>query len=72
MLHIFPGIGPINNLTMDAAGNLYGTTPGSAENEDHYGMVFKLSQVNGSWTFTQLHEFTSVLAVLMVFSQAEL
>jgi hypothetical protein len=22
-------------------------------------MVFKLSPVNGSWTFTQLHQFTS-------------
>ena len=59
VLYIFPGIGPINNLTMDAAGNIYGTTPGTPGiNPDHYGMVFKLSLVNGSWTFTQLYEFT--------------
>jgi len=59
VLHTFPGNGPINNLTMDSAGNLYGTTPGTPGiNPDHNGMVFKLSQVNGSWTFTQLYEFT--------------
>jgi len=59
VLHVFPGNGPVNNLTMDAAGNIYGTTPGTPGiNPDHYGMVFKLSLVNGSWTFTQLYEFT--------------
>jgi hypothetical protein len=44
---------------MDATGNIYGSTPGTPGiNPDHYGMVFKLSQVDGSWTFTQLYEFT--------------
>ena len=43
---------------MDAAGNLYGTRPGTpGQNEDHNGMVFKLSLVDGSWTFTRLHKF---------------
>jgi len=58
VLELLPGNGSINNLTMDAAGNLYGTTTGTPGiNDDHYGMVFKLSQVGGSWMFTQLHEF---------------
>ncbi len=61
VLYVFPGNGPVNNLTMDAAGNLYGTTPGTPGiNPDHNGMVFKLSQVSGSWTFTQLYEFTGL------------
>ncbi len=50
--------GPVSNLAMDAAGNLYGTTPGAPSEDDRWGMVFKLSLVNGSWTFTQLYEFT--------------
>ena len=59
VLYEFVSTGPVNNLTMDAAGNIYGTTPGNAfVDDDHYGMVFKLSLVNGSWTFTQLYEFT--------------
>jgi hypothetical protein len=59
VLYLFPGNGPVNNLTMDAAGNIYGTTPGTPGiNPDHNGMVFKLSPINGSWTFTQLYEFT--------------
>ncbi|MGC2112686.1 MAG: choice-of-anchor tandem repeat GloVer-containing protein [Candidatus Korobacteraceae bacterium] len=42
---------PQAGLTMDAAGNLYGTTfrnPGS---------VFKLTPTNGGWIYTILHEF---------------
>ncbi len=59
VLHVFPSTGPIANLTMDEAGNLYGTTPGNAGvNPDHNGMVFKLSPAGDSWTFTQLYEFT--------------
>jgi hypothetical protein len=64
VLHVLAGIngpfyGPESNLAMDASGNLYGTTPGTPfSQEDHNGMVFKLSQVDGSWTFTQLYEFT--------------
>jgi uncharacterized repeat protein (TIGR03803 family) len=41
-------------LVFDSHGNLYGTTmqgPGA-------GSVFKLSQVDGTWTYTDLHEFT--------------
>jgi len=62
VLYIFPAniSGPISNLAMDAAGNLYGTTPGTpGNNPDKWGMVFELSPVNGSWIFTQLHHFTN-------------
>lgn len=46
-----PDSEPLASLTMDAAGNLYGTTflnPGS---------VFKLTPTNGGWVYTTLHEF---------------
>ena len=47
--------GVYDSLTIDANGNLYGTTvrdgPGSN------GFVFKLTQSNGNWTFTDLHGF---------------
>lgn len=48
--------GPDAPLTMDAAGNLYGTTG----NDGRYGMgsVFKLTPSLGSWTYTSLHDFT--------------
>lgn len=61
VLYLFPADinGPATNLAMDAAGNLYGTTPGTpGNNPDKWGMVFELSPVNGSWIFTQLHHFT--------------
>jgi uncharacterized repeat protein (TIGR03803 family) len=46
--------GPYSSLTMDARGNLYGTTM-----EDYdCGSVFKLTAQNGGWTSTQLHQFT--------------
>jgi uncharacterized repeat protein (TIGR03803 family) len=62
VLHVFDlnTYGPMSNLAMDAAGNLYGTTPGSpGNNDDKWGMVFELSPVNGSWTFTQIYHFTN-------------
>jgi uncharacterized repeat protein (TIGR03803 family) len=45
-----------SRLTMDAAGNLYGTTVQGGQ----YGMgsVFKLTPAMGSWTYTSLHDFT--------------
>ena len=48
--------GPDGRLTMDAAGNLYGVTNGHGP--ANCGIVFKLSPSNGSWAFTDLHEFT--------------
>ena len=59
VLYVFPGNGPLADLVKDSAGNLYGTTPGTpGNNPDHNGMVFKLSQTGGVWSFTQLYEFT--------------
>ena len=48
VLHSFSGNGgiysvsPYNSLVRDAAGNLYGTTPGGGPG-DGYGVVFKIS-----------------------------
>jgi hypothetical protein len=43
-------------LTMDSAGNLYGTT--CADGTNHYGNVFRLSPVSVGWTYTDLHDFS--------------
>ncbi|MGC2109613.1 MAG: choice-of-anchor tandem repeat GloVer-containing protein [Candidatus Korobacteraceae bacterium] len=48
--------GPQASLTMDAAGNLYGTAVFDGANG--CGMVFKLSPGGGSWNLTTLHDFT--------------
>ena len=48
--------GPYENLVLDAAGNLYGTTFGDGAYEA--GMVFKLSKSNGVWSLTDLHDFS--------------
>ncbi|MFZ0314853.1 MAG: choice-of-anchor tandem repeat GloVer-containing protein [Candidatus Korobacteraceae bacterium] len=50
-------VGPIGNLVMDAAGNLYGTA--LADGAHGYGSVFKLTPSHGSWTYTSLHDFTN-------------
>jgi len=49
------GILPVTRLTLDAAGNLYGTTQDGGANG--YGTVFKLD-TNGN-NYVQLHDFTS-------------
>jgi uncharacterized repeat protein (TIGR03803 family) len=41
---------------MDASGNLYGTT--QIDGAHQLGSVFKLSQSNGVWTLTTLHDIT--------------
>jgi len=51
-----PDGGPHADLTLDAAGNLYGAAYGDGANEA--GMIFKLTQSNGSWTLTDLHDFS--------------
>ena len=58
LLYSFSGsAGPVSgNLTMDSAGNLYGAT--DQDGLQDLGMVFKLSPSNGSWTLTDLHDFT--------------
>jgi uncharacterized repeat protein (TIGR03803 family) len=48
-------VGPASALTIDAHGNLYGTTEqGGAHFE---GSVFELSPQNGSWVYTDMHDF---------------
>ncbi len=47
--------GPLSALTMDAAGNLYGTTVSGGAFDA--GSVFKLTHSGNSWTYTDLHDF---------------
>lgn len=47
---------PWANLTMDAAGNLYGTTLSGGSFA--HGNVFKLTRAGNSWTYTSLYDFT--------------
>ena len=58
VLHNFTGgrdgATPYAGLTKDAAGNLYGTT--SSGNLGP-GTVFKLTKLNGAWTFNSLYNF---------------
>jgi len=48
--------GPFGNLSLDAAGNLYGTT--YQDGAYVVGSGFKLTPSQGSWTYTSLHDFT--------------
>jgi len=47
--------GPYNKLTLDGNGNIYGFTNGDGANG--LGSVFKLAPTNGTYTFTDLHDF---------------
>ena len=49
-------VGPLSSLTLDAAGNLYGTRQGDGSSD--YGSVFKLTPSRDGWVFTDLHDFT--------------
>ncbi len=46
---------PYDGLTMDRAGNFYGTTYEGGSNGQ--GMVFKLAKHNGSWIFSSIYSF---------------
>jgi len=59
-----PGSGPQSALTMDAAGNLYGTTYGDGAFGD--GMVFKASRSGNSWTCTDLFDFNGDLGLFPI------
>jgi uncharacterized repeat protein (TIGR03803 family) len=48
--------GSLASLTMDALGNLYGTT--YADGISQKGNVFKLSPSGHGWIYTSLHDFT--------------
>ena len=52
----YPGPGPWASLTMDATGNLYGTT--SCDGAYGYGNVFELTYSNGTYTYEDLYDFT--------------
>jgi uncharacterized repeat protein (TIGR03803 family) len=48
--------GPMADLTMDAAGNLYGTS--FAAGKYSAGNVFKLTKTQNGWVYSSLHDFT--------------
>lgn len=48
--------GPVAPLTIDSSGTIYGTN--FFDGASGYGSVFKLAQVNGKWTYRDLHDFT--------------
>lgn len=50
---------PYDTLTLDAAGNLYGTTSagGSADSPDGNGTVFRLSRTQSGWRYSVLYTF---------------
>ena len=60
VLHSFSGAGtdlPVAGLILDAAGNLYGTTPYSGK--ENVGVVFELSpKTGGGWAEKVLHTFS--------------
>lgn len=51
------GSGPISNLVVDAAGNLFGTTSEGGAIGCGCGTIFKLSFHNGSWGESVVHRF---------------
>ena len=44
-------------LSLDAAGNIYGTTYAEGSNDD--GSVFELTDSQGTWTHNILHSFSN-------------
>ncbi len=61
LLYNFSGVehsncGPFANLTLDAAGNLYGTT--RCDGANGLGNVFKLTNTPNGWVYTSLYDLT--------------
>jgi len=59
VLHTFqcPGQGIFGEPTLDAAGNLYGVRQSGGAHDE--GQLFEMMPNNGSWTYVDLHDFTS-------------
>jgi len=63
VLHSFTGRSdgryPVDGLTADGTGNLYGVTAegGRRRGFGGFGTVFELTPSNGTWTFSTLHSF---------------
>jgi uncharacterized repeat protein (TIGR03803 family) len=51
----FANGGPLGRVTMDTAGNLYGST--SSGGAYGLGAVFELTPSSGGWAYTSLHDF---------------
>jgi uncharacterized repeat protein (TIGR03803 family) len=51
---------PYKGVTLDTHGNIYGTavTGGGGSCEGGCGVIFKLTNANGNWTQTVIHQFT--------------
>lgn len=66
VLHNFTGgqdgAGPRGGLSMDAAGNLYGTASAGGSNAcaGGCGIVFKMSNRSSGWTFAPLYNFAAL------------
>ena len=66
LLYAFPtgyeGAGAVSNLTMDKAGNLYGTTSLEGISNGNCtwgcGTIFKLTPSSNGWIYTDLYNFT--------------
>jgi len=58
-IYTAPHFGSIAPLTMDQAGNLYGVSGvgSNGGNDSGDGFVFKLTNSNGVWMLTDLHDF---------------
>lgn len=51
------GLNPLAGLTLDRAGNFYGTASGGAGG---YGMIFSLKRAGSGWILNPLYSFTDV------------
>jgi uncharacterized repeat protein (TIGR03803 family) len=64
VIHSFGGVQdgaiPVAGLTLDKAGNLYGTTYGAGGGDHGNGNVYQLKYEEGNWTFNPLYFFPRV------------
>jgi len=57
LLYTFNSCNPTAGVTLDAAGNLYGVCAYGGAFGNMGGFVFKLTNSNGTWSLTDLHDF---------------